>query len=220
MRPPYITLSYLWSRAGHFTDQDLQGRSLSDGMPLIVEDTIQVVKMLGYRYHWVDRYCVPQKNGHEKDMLIYNMDQNYRCAALSVIGNGEEDSRYGLPGVTSIARTAQPTTRLGSEDYTLCWVNTRERVERSEWSKRCWTFQEGLLSTRRLILTETQVYFQCNEMLCMEMVSIPLSYSGKSEFRRLDTDCSWKVFPLLQPKYPESTGSDLYKRVGEYRTRN
>jgi Heterokaryon incompatibility protein (HET) len=219
MRPPYITLSYLWSRAGHFTDQDLQDRSLSDGMPLVIADAIQVVKMLGYRYLWVDRYCIPQKDGHEKDMLIYNMDQIYRCATLSVIANGEEDSRYGLPGVGSIVRIAQPTIRLGSEDYTLCWVNIRERVERSEWSKRSWTFQEGLLSTRRLIFTETQVYFQCNEILCMEMVSIPLAYSGKSEFHRLDTDCSWKVFPHLQPEYPESTGSDLYKRIAEYRTR-
>ncbi len=41
------------------------------------------------------------------------------------------------------------------------------------WSSRAWTYQEGLLSRRRLLFTESQVYFQCMEMHCWEGISAP-----------------------------------------------
>jgi hypothetical protein len=145
------------------------------------------------------------------------MDQIYRCAALTVIANGEENSRYGLPGVGSISRIPQSTIRIGSEDYTLCWINTRGKVEQSEWSKRGWTFQDGLLSVRQLVFTETQIYFQCNELICMEMVSIPLLPPPR-EFGHTPSSAhyNWQVFPHHRTK---STEHNLPERIAEYRTR-
>jgi hypothetical protein len=81
--PPYITLSYLWSRAG-----GLKQGSLSEDIPLVVEDAIKVVKELGWRYLWVDRYCIPQEDGPEKDNFIYNMDQIYRGATSASLQTG------------------------------------------------------------------------------------------------------------------------------------
>jgi hypothetical protein len=81
--PPYITLSYLWNRADKFKD-----RPLLDGVPLIIVDAIQATRELGFRYLWVDRYCIPQGVA-ETNTLIANMDQIYRCGALNIIANGE-----------------------------------------------------------------------------------------------------------------------------------
>lgn len=114
--PPYITLSYLWDRAGHDTDHNAKQISLLT-MPLVVEDAVQVVKMLDYRYLWVDRYCIPQEDCPEKRALIYNMDQIYRCGTLNHVANGEKFSEYGLPGAGSIPRVMQPTARIGLEEY-------------------------------------------------------------------------------------------------------
>jgi len=139
--PPYVTLSYLWSRAGGFKEG-----SLSEDIPVVVRDAIKVVKKLGWRYLWVDRYCIPQEDGPEKHSLIYNMDQIYRGATLSIIANGEQNLEYGLPGVSSISRLPQPSIQIASEEYTLCWIDMRTRVAQSEWSTRGWTFQEALLS--------------------------------------------------------------------------
>ena len=204
--PPYITLSYLWSRAG-----GLEQGSLSEDIPLVIKDAIKVVKELGWRYLWVDRYCIPQENGPEKDNLIYNMDQIYRGATLSIIANGEQNLVYGLPGVSSISRLPQPSIQIASEQYTLCWINMREMVAQSEWSTRGWTFQEALLSTRKLVFNDTQLYFQCNSMLSMEMVLWEWPNGYQSEATR-----SWKVFPH-DPR--ALTVLDLCDRIAEYRKR-
>jgi hypothetical protein len=36
------------------------------------------------------------------------------------------------------------------------------------WSSRGWNFQEGTLSRRRLVFTEAQLYFQCNDKYRLE----------------------------------------------------
>jgi hypothetical protein len=39
-----------------------------------------------------------------------------------------------------------------------------------KWSTRGWTYQEAVLSRRRLVFTEGQTYFECNAMNCYESV--------------------------------------------------
>jgi len=111
--PPYITLSYLWNRAGEFKD-----RPLLDGIPLIIEDAIQATRELGFRYLWVDRYCNPQ-GVEETNTLIANMNQFDRSGALNIIANGERGASYGLPGVSAVSRIPQATFKIGSKDHVL-----------------------------------------------------------------------------------------------------
>ncbi|KAJ4385160.1 hypothetical protein N0V85_008181 [Neurospora sp. IMI 360204] len=59
--PDYITLSYVWGQ-GPFEGpvRQQQRLSLPGSLPLTISDTIQAVQRLGYRYLWIDRYCIPQ----------------------------------------------------------------------------------------------------------------------------------------------------------------
>ncbi|KAH0430624.1 hypothetical protein CcaCcLH18_07659 [Colletotrichum camelliae] len=40
----------------------------------------------------------------------------------------------------------------------------------SAWYTRGWTFQEGILSRRRLVFTDEQVYYECDSMHCYESI--------------------------------------------------
>ncbi|KAF1840365.1 HET-domain-containing protein [Cucurbitaria berberidis CBS 394.84] len=51
----------------------------------------------------------------------------------------------------------------------------RTTVRNSEWATRGWTYQEGVLSNRRLVFTEEQVYWECRGMAVCETVDIALN---------------------------------------------
>ena len=50
----------------------------------------------------------------------------------------------------------------------------RITIRQSEWATRGWTFQEGLLATRRLVFTKDQVYWECNGMVVHESIMLPM----------------------------------------------
>ncbi|KAL0471372.1 hypothetical protein QR685DRAFT_542700 [Neurospora intermedia] len=78
--PEYVTLSYVWGQ-GPFEGPvqikhpsgSRQQLSLPASLPLTISDTIQAVQRLGYRYLWIDRYCIPQDDLPAKQIQIKNM---------------------------------------------------------------------------------------------------------------------------------------------------
>lgn len=48
----------------------------------------------------------------------------------------------------------------------------RISVRHSEWATRGWTYQEGVLSNRRLVFLEQQMYWECNCMATHESLDI------------------------------------------------
>ena len=48
----------------------------------------------------------------------------------------------------------------------------RIAVRNSEWATRGWTYQEGVLSTRRLVFLEQQMYWECNSMATNKSLNI------------------------------------------------
>jgi hypothetical protein len=59
---------------------------------------------------------------------------------------------------------------------------------------RAWVYQEALFSTRRLIFTAHQVYFECNNMHCTETVAVPLLAFHTNDQRRFRTCIRHGVF--------------------------
>ncbi|KAG6357585.1 hypothetical protein INS49_013462 [Diaporthe citri] len=149
----YVALSYVWgpnkSRDLKSFQLDLDGRRL----PQTVQDAMNVVRVLGMRSLWVDRYCINSTERVTQHYMISNMDAIYEAAYLTIIAASGSDDEHGLPSVSFKAlkrRHVPPWTGL---------VCTRisphsEQMEQSAWSTRGWTYQEGLLSRRRLIFTE------------------------------------------------------------------
>lgn len=165
----YVALSYVWGLItscgeDESFEADLRGRRL----PQTVEDAINVVQVLGKRFLWVDRYCINSTEPGTKHFMIGNMDAIYEAAYLTIIAASGSDGEHGLPSVSGLCK-ALGESKIPPWDglvYTklshLCldsYVRLGQ-IETSTWSTRGWTYQEALLSRRRLIFTDDWAILQ------------------------------------------------------------
>lgn len=188
----YVTLSYVWGQAGeagfHGPVMREDGLTLPDDLPLVISDAIEVVKRLGYRYLWIDRYCIPQNDSQVKHIQIRKMDRIYSCSILTIIAAAGDGSEYGLPGVSSRHRTEQLSVQVTEDIFLLFYEKPRVSFAASKWNTRGWTYQEGLLSKRQLVFTDKMTYFQCYEMHGDEVLSLPIPGKFSSSGRHGQND--------------------------------
>ena len=173
-QPQYVALSYVWAKPvpshvempAYPTIDGQAHLPPEDSLSQVVKDSISVTKQLGFRYIWIDKYCINQRDAAIQKEQVDNMDLIYRGAELTIIAAAGKDERHGLPGV-GVERVSR-AVEVGS--FTITHVPTEPWVtsQYSRWAKRAWTFQEELLSRRRLFFSEEQVSFICHEMLCCE----------------------------------------------------
>lgn len=153
----YVALSYVW---GSITsrgedenfEQDLHGRRL----PQTVQDAMNVVRVLGLRFLWIDRYCIDDTEPGRKHYMVGHMDAIYERAYLTIIAASGEDSNHGLPSVSRSYEALEngKFRPWNGVVYSKLSYHHLKQVESSRWSTRGWTYQEGLLSRRRLIFTD------------------------------------------------------------------
>ncbi|KAM0807515.1 putative Heterokaryon incompatibility protein-domain-containing protein [Seiridium cardinale] len=155
----YVALSYVWGKVV-VQETAPEGQSLPDRLPRAVEDAMAVVRELGLRYLWVDRYCLDQSNKAEFQAQLDQMADIYRHALLTIIGAAGSDADYGLPGVNSRVRTKQPRIKIGDCTLWSSMSDPRKLVRESAWMSRAWTYQEGVFSCNWIAFTDEQVFYQ------------------------------------------------------------
>ncbi|KAH7075190.1 heterokaryon incompatibility protein-domain-containing protein [Paraphoma chrysanthemicola] len=160
----YVALSYVWGSTSAGLAQISSG-----SFPKTVQDSMIVARELGFKYIWVDKYCIDQGNAVEVHQQVSRMNSIYRCANLTIIAAAGAGSQYGLPGVQPGSRDPQPRLVMHGTTWVSVLSHPGRVVRESKWSKRAWTYQEGFFSRRRLIFTEEQVIFQCNSASCCEL---------------------------------------------------
>lgn len=161
----YAALSYVWGTPGDVEDCY---EMLPDNLPNTISDAILVARKLRMRYLWIDRYCIRQREPQtkeekdEKHGQIARMHHIYGGSSITIIAAAGHGPDHGLPGV-STRRRAPPIVRLPNRTLFATLPDPKLLVDNSAWSKRGWTFQEGLLARRRLVFTDQQIYFECGE---------------------------------------------------------
>jgi len=157
----YLALSYTWGK------HDKQGDSITTNkttVPKTILDSIIVTRSMGHEFLWVDQYCIDQHDHSEKDFQMSHMNDIYKGAAVTIIAAAGEDANSGLPGVGDTPRTPQDNVSIGEVQLISSMHVPRCTIKSSKWSTRAWTYQEGILSTRRLVFTEYETYFECSSM--------------------------------------------------------
>lgn len=191
----YVALSYVWgSQAQRLTLSRANQKVLSkkgavniDEISRTISDAAVVVEMLGERYLWVDALCIVQDDQDDLAEQIPIMGHIYTRSLVTIMAAASIDSNSGLPGVRTLARSAQRISeplnggvllRTCTPKHTqnLKDIDRKKQknyLRNSNWDTRGWTFQEKVLSRRCLFFMEEQVYWECQcaswcEETCLE----------------------------------------------------
>lgn len=101
------------------------------------------------------------------------MNLIYHNAELTIIAAARSSVEYRLPGVGAgyRPRSIQQVVKIGNIEIVPTMRHPHAVIQTSKWSKRAWPFQEAILSRRRLVFTDDQMYFECDGMNCHESVT-------------------------------------------------
>lgn len=138
---PWLALSYVWGV--DYQTEDLAGYRAGSSLSLMeiprtIRDAITVTLQLGYRFLWVDEYCIDQNDEiHRKDQ-VDKMDRIYRGADLTIVAAAGMDKMYGLPGVGPTTRTEESVVRIGDVIVFPKGIMPHIETRQSKWFTRAW----------------------------------------------------------------------------------
>lgn len=172
----YMALSYVWGSSSQTGSQTALSKNLPedsfsyDAASLTIQDAVRVVRNLGRKYLWVDKYCINQNDEAGKQMMLQNMDLIYGNAEATIVAMSGENDEAGLPGVSRQPRTPQARFRTARGCLISSCPPIASLFQTSKWASRGWTYQEARLSRRCLFFTEHQVYIVCRETTGSEAI--------------------------------------------------
>ncbi|OAK96972.1 HET-domain-containing protein [Phaeosphaeriaceae sp. SRC1lsM3a] len=222
----YIALSYVWGSSS--TDDMAVADRTANCFPNTIEDALLVAKEIGIPYLWVDRYCIDQDDQEQKHTMISSMDKIYSEAALTVVASGGASPHHGLPGVSGPRRAAwRMTLNSGFLEY---FEDASLEVSGGPWSKRGWTYQEMLLSRRRLIFTDSQMMYQCCSLLLLDSFSlgpVDAALAGESNasvaLSASELGCPSDAWGWISDGSPQTVqgldSEDIYTLINEFSAR-
>ncbi|KAL6922385.1 hypothetical protein FSST1_006411 [Fusarium sambucinum] len=177
----YAALSYVWG------ENDKKQSGVSGSTAPVINDSIKVTKSLGCNYLWVDRHCIDQEQSEDSKKEEFEMmDKIYSQASFTIIAAAGRDSGDNLPVVTAQRNQQREPLQVGNMQFRYLGKPPREVIQSTKWAERGWTYQEGFLSRRRIFFTNEQVVFQCNNMTCLESLSISMEALHQKSGRVLD----------------------------------
>lgn len=144
----YVALSYVWgnsSISSSTTQATLplfkqQGGLFKDRktLPKVVHEALKLVRGLGERYLWVDRFCIVQDDLLPKLRQLSLMGYIYANAYFTIVAAGHKDAAHGLYGqrkVMSETRVGTPSIWSGSSPDRIL-LEQAYRLMQTEWYSR------------------------------------------------------------------------------------
>ncbi|CAF3511390.1 unnamed protein product [Fusarium graminearum] len=168
----FVALSYMWPSETDSERVQLQKHNVelwkkpgdlrNISMPPLISDAMSLCQKLGETYIWIDRFCIVQDDAASKHDQVSGMHQIFRSASFTLVVALDDRNPPGLPGFIHRPRGSiinKPRVKYHVE--TLVVKRGLELVNDSTWNTRGWTFQERLLSPRRIYITEHEVQYEC-----------------------------------------------------------
>lgn len=173
----FVALSYVWGSnpqpallAGTRAEIDEMksyGGLPASRMPKTIEDAIDICIRMGERYLWADRLCIIQDDPEDKKHQIKAMGDIYSSAQIVLVAAYGDNMEFGIPGIRTPRKIVQH-----SENFLGLRITNLIRDVKDDpldlWATRGWTYQEAVLSNRRLYFTDNRAFFECERSICHE----------------------------------------------------
>ncbi|KAH7068134.1 heterokaryon incompatibility protein-domain-containing protein [Paraphoma chrysanthemicola] len=156
----FVALSYVWGKPSESVATT--ANTLPKDLPKTIEDSVEVVSRLGYRFLWVDRYCIDQSNASDTRHQINQMGAIYSAAEVTIIAAAGMDPSSGLAGISRDRKEFGTIESVSGLHLALFPVPIAYHIHQTLWASRAWTFQEAFLSKRRLYFTDRMMAFICD----------------------------------------------------------
>ncbi|KAH8657138.1 heterokaryon incompatibility protein-domain-containing protein [Tricladium varicosporioides] len=196
----YVALSYVWGQEKTDESPGLAVCMNSRNLPELLEDNslvsskvfvapvvrhaMDLVRSLNGKFLWVDKFCIPQDNGPDKQSQLIAMPSIYGNAWLTIIAAqdlelnqgpyGDRKVNQGLYGDRPLVDSAMEEPKIDIRKPESDFGDTREHLTNQQvvnynaralmcslWFSRGWTFQEYLCSGRRLFFHDNIIGWEC-----------------------------------------------------------
>lgn len=185
----YVTLSHCWGTSKPpVTDpltfnRYLQAIPFGD-LPRTFQDAITAVRRLGYRYLWIDCFCIIQGDSKDWQIECARMAKTFRQSVVTIAGPAAGNTDAGFlherpPPIVEPCEielrdensTVFGTVTIGFMDYHDSPLPSPEKE--SPLATRAWILQERLLSPRILYFGSGKMYWECQSVEWYENLLYP-----------------------------------------------
>ncbi|MCJ1244755.1 hypothetical protein MMC30_001955 [Trapelia coarctata] len=166
----YVALSYVWGNAESIklTKSNLSEFQRSGALweikillaiPRTVRDVMELVRLLGENFLWVDCLCIVQDDEDTKHDQINSMASIYLNAYVTIIAANGWDANHGLRGIKGVSEARQLSTY---NPYHPNGLVEGLQPYNSIWYTRGWTLQELVFSCRKIMFHYQTAIWECN----------------------------------------------------------
>lgn len=162
----FVALSYRWGNHSWprvnkeiLSTMRKPGALATANLAPIIRHAISLTSAIGERYLWVDALCIIQGDSAETVEQLNLMGAFYASALVTIVV-ADGDAAVGIPGLKGVSgsrRVKQALIPFGGETL-MC---PEFELHLGKYRKRGWTYQEYIMSQRRLIFAGDRMHWIC-----------------------------------------------------------
>jgi hypothetical protein len=188
----YLTLSHCW---GSSTHTSLRNETMSTfiefseyaELPKSFRDAFLITFSLGFRFIWIDSLCIIQDDPLDWESQASMMGAVYKNSRCNIAATWAEDGNGGCftrskPMVLTLDLEPVGSMEVQLQPRTLFYDDLME----APLNRRGWVAQERFLARRQISFAESQVYWECQELVASEQypAGIPKSMRDSSPYNQ------------------------------------